>query len=61
MLTEPSPLRVLMVIPRYFPYPQGGLITHVYQVGQRLTHMGVKVTILTTDLSGRLPAIEESE
>ena len=50
-----------MVIPRYFPYPQGGLITHVYQVGRRLVRLGVEITVLTTDVSGRLPVVEESD
>lgn len=58
MPIEPHPLRVLLVAPRYFPYPQGGVITHVYQLGQHLARMGLEVTILTTDVSGRLPASE---
>ncbi len=63
MLNQPEhrPLRVLMVVARYFPYPQGGLMTHVYQVGRRLARMGVELTLLTTDVSGRLPPMEESE
>lgn len=60
MPTESSPLRVLLVAARYFPYV-GGLETHVYEVGRRLACMGVEVTVLTTDLSGRLPIVEESE
>lgn len=61
MQIESNPLRVLIVVARYFPYSQGGLITHVYQVGRRLAQMGVQVTVLTTDVSGQLPASEESE
>lgn len=58
MPTEPGSLRVLLVAARYFPYI-GGLETHVYEVGRRLAQASVEVTILTTDVSGRLPAIEE--
>jgi glycogen synthase len=58
MPTEPGSLRVLLVAARYFPYI-GGLETHVYEVGRRLAKASVEVTILTTDVSGRLPAIEE--
>src|SRR5579864_2788345 len=61
MPNESGQLRVLMVVARYFPYPQGGLMTHVYQVARRLVDMGVEVTLLTTDVSGRLPVLEESE
>jgi glycosyltransferase involved in cell wall biosynthesis len=61
MPVKSGPLRVLMVAPRYFPYPQGGVITHVNQLGQCLTRRGVAVTILTADVSGQLPAVEESE
>ena len=58
--TEPGPLRVLLVAARYIPYV-GGLETHVYEVGRRLADAGVEVTVLTTDVSGALPAVEESE
>jgi glycosyltransferase involved in cell wall biosynthesis len=60
MTTENSPLRVLMVAARYLPY-MGGLETHVHEVGRRLARAGVEVTILTTDVSGQLPAVEELE
>ncbi len=60
MPTEPSSLRVLVVAARYLPYV-GGLETHVYEVGRRLACAGINVTILTTDVSGRLPLVEESE
>ena len=60
MPTEPSPLRVLLVAARYFP-SMGGLETHIYEVGRRLAQAGVEVTVLATDVSGRLPAVEESE
>jgi len=61
MTNESSPLRVLMVAPRYTPHPQGGIAMHIYQVGRRLARMGVDVTILATDVSGQLAAVEESE
>jgi glycogen synthase len=57
-LTKLSELRVLLVTARYFPY-MGGVENHVYQVARRLGHVGVDVTVLTTDPSGRLPAIEQ--
>src|SRR5215469_1613644 len=60
MPTESSPLHVLVVAARYLPYV-GGLETHVYEVGRRLAFAGIDVTILTTDVSGRLPTVEESE
>jgi glycosyltransferase involved in cell wall biosynthesis len=60
MLAERTSLRVLLVAARYFPY-MGGLETHVYEVGRRLVRAGVEVTILTTDVSGRLPAVEEAD
>lgn len=55
-----SPLRVLHVTPGYFPHV-GGVQTHVHEVGRRLVQAGVEVTILTTDVSGQLPTIEEVE
>ena len=57
---ESGPLRVLLVAARYIPYV-GGLETHVYEVGRRLADAGVEVTVLTTDVSGALPASEEYE
>src|SRR5438876_6229283 len=59
MLTTSNPLHVLLVAARYFPYV-GGVETHVYEIGRRLACAGVDVTILTTDPSGRLPMVEES-
>lgn len=55
-----SPLRVLLVTARYFPYI-GGIETHVHEVGRRLARAGMDVTVLTTDPGGRLPAEEEAE
>jgi glycosyltransferase involved in cell wall biosynthesis len=57
---KPGPLRVLFVAARYIPYV-GGLETHVYEVGRRLAGAGVEVTVLTTDVSGALPTVEEFE
>src|SRR5579872_6644558 len=56
-----SPLRVLMVTPRYPSYPQGGLAMHVYQVGRRLAQAGVDLTILATDVSRQLPTYEVAD
>jgi glycosyltransferase involved in cell wall biosynthesis len=55
-----SPLRLLQVTPHYFP-STGGTQTHVHEVGRQLARMGAQVTILTTDISSRLPETEESE
>ena len=58
--TKSGPLRVLLVAARYLPY-MGGLETHVYEVGRRLVGAGVEVTVLTTDVSGTLPTVEDIE
>jgi glycogen synthase len=50
-------MRILYVTPRYFPL-MGGVENHVYQVAGRLAQRGIDVTVLTTDLSGQLPAQE---
>src|SRR5438552_13435202 len=60
MSTDSNRLRVLMVAARYFPII-GGVETHVYEVARRLARASVEVTVLTTDLSGQLPTVEESE
>ena len=49
-----------MVAPRFFPL-QGGIETHTYEVGRRLVHSGVGVTVLTTDTTRKLPSAEEIE
>jgi len=54
-----TPLRLLMVTPRYFPY-MGGVETHVYEVARRLVRTSVDVTVLTTDPEGQLPITEQS-
>ena len=60
MPNESSSLRVLMVTPCYFP-TVWGVIEHNYEVGRHLARAGVDLMTLTTDVSGRLPAVEESE
>ena len=56
--TTRSPLRVLVVCHRYFPY-LGGIETHVYEVLKRLSkNSAFSITLLTTDLSGQLPQEE---
>lgn len=49
-----------MVTPRYFPYI-GGIEKHVYEVGRRLAQAKNHVTVLTTDVSGKLPKTEVLE
>ena len=55
--SEPRPLRVLFVTPRYFPH-MGGIENHVYQVARRLAYAGAEVTVLATDPGGKLPTNE---
>ena len=57
MFNAISPLRLLLVAASYFPY-SGGLETHVHEVGRRFARAGVEVTILTTDISRRLPPVD---
>jgi glycogen synthase len=52
-----EPLRVLTVTPRYLP-ETGGVEEHVRQVTSRLAATGARVTVLTTDVAGRLPPYE---
>lgn len=47
-----------MVSARYPPFV-GGTEVHVEQVARRLVARGVEVTVLTTDVTGDLPAAEE--
>ena len=58
--SEPRPLRVLFVTPRYFPH-MGGIENHVYQVARRLAYAGAEVTVLATDPGGKLPTNERIE
>ena len=60
MTSHASPLRVLMVTPRYLPFT-GGVELHVHEVARRLARRGASVTILTTDPSGALPSKESVE
>lgn len=55
-----SPLRVLMVSPRYLP-SMGGVENHVYQVSRRLVQAGIDVSVLTTDPTGQWPEKEAGE
>jgi glycosyltransferase involved in cell wall biosynthesis len=53
-------LRVAMVASR-FPPLLGGIETHVEEVARRMAARGLGVTVLTTDISGRLPPREHRE
>lgn len=55
-----GPLRILFVAARYLPHV-GGVEIHTYEVGRRLVAAGHRVSVLTTDLTGRLPSYEESQ
>jgi glycosyltransferase involved in cell wall biosynthesis len=46
-----------MVTARYPPF-MGGVETHTYEVSRRLAAMGVDITVLTTDPTGRMPRHE---
>ena len=52
-----SPLRVLMIAARSFPFV-GGIETHIHEVGCRLSARGHDVEVLTTDATWKLPRIE---
>lgn len=53
-------LRILMVTARYVP-DVGGTEIHTYELAKRLASAGHEVTVLTTDLSGKLPPLEYTE
>jgi glycosyltransferase involved in cell wall biosynthesis len=53
-----SALRVLLVTPRYVPLT-GGVETHVREVANRLSRRGYDITVLTTDVTGDLPPVDE--
>lgn len=55
-----TPLRILMVSARYFPF-MGGTETHTYEVARRMAAAGHSVTVLTTDPKGTLPRHEVHE
>lgn len=60
-VTRPIKLpHVAMVCARYLPYI-GGVETHEHEVITRMLARGCSVTILTTDVSGRLPEIGRRE
>jgi glycosyltransferase involved in cell wall biosynthesis len=44
-----------------FPPFVGGVETHTYEVSRRLAAMDIRVTVLTTDPSGKLPRDEQVE
>jgi glycogen synthase len=50
-------LSILMVTPRALP-EIGGVQNHVYETSRRMAAAGVRVTVLTTDLTGRAPREE---
>jgi glycosyltransferase involved in cell wall biosynthesis len=56
----PTRLRLLLVSARYLPFV-GGVELHVHEVARRLAARGVRVTILTTDPSGRLSRHETAD
>jgi glycosyltransferase involved in cell wall biosynthesis len=51
-------LRIAMVASRFPPH-LGGTETHVSEVAQRMSGRGLDVTVLTADVSGRLPPFEQ--
>ncbi|MFN8535605.1 MAG: glycosyltransferase family 4 protein [Dehalococcoidia bacterium] len=51
-------MNILQVTAHYPPF-LGGIANHVHQVSERLVQRGARVTVLTTDPSGTLPAHEE--
>ncbi len=60
-ITPPNtPLRILMVSARYFPF-MGGTETHIYEVARRMAAQGHEITVLTTDPTGKLPREEHAE
>jgi glycosyltransferase involved in cell wall biosynthesis len=53
-------MRILMVTARYLPYI-GGTEIHTYEVARRMVAAGHDVTVLTTDVSQKLPRTEVTE
>src|SRR5438105_5044168 len=51
------PLRIALVCARYYPY-MAGIETHVHEVSRRMSNAGHNVTILTSDITGKLPVEE---
>jgi glycosyltransferase involved in cell wall biosynthesis len=52
-------LRIAMVSANTLPF-LGGVETHIHEVSARLSTLGVDVTSLTTDRSGKLPQTEDT-
>jgi glycosyltransferase involved in cell wall biosynthesis len=53
------PRRVLVVTPRYLP-ELGGIEQHVHETATRIARRDdIELTVLTTDRTGRLPAVED--
>jgi glycosyltransferase involved in cell wall biosynthesis len=57
LLSEAPKLRILLVTARYVP-DIGGTELHTKELADRLAAAGHNVTVLTTDLTGRYPAVE---
>ena len=55
-----APLRVALATARYPPF-SGGVELHVHEVARRLAVRGTTVEVLTTDVTGALPAHEFRE
>ncbi len=58
--TTVRPVRLLLATARYLP-SAGGTEIHTYEVAKRAVAAGYEVTVLTTDRSGRLGAVEECD
>jgi glycosyltransferase involved in cell wall biosynthesis len=56
-MTKGKSLRILFVTARYLP-SVGGVEIHAHEVGTRLAKAGHRVTVLTVDAEGALPARE---
>lgn len=60
MTTENRPIRVLEVVPRFFP-DLGGTESHVHEVTRRLAPSAdLDITVLATDRTGRLAPTERT-
>ena len=51
-------MHIVMIAARYLPF-MGGIETHIDEVGRRMVRRGHRVTVLTTDPKGTLPAHED--
>ncbi|HJW91746.1 MAG TPA: glycosyltransferase family 4 protein [Anaerolineales bacterium] len=59
-LKEIFTVRILMATPRFLPH-LGGVENHVSEVSRRLARSGFEVTVLATDLEGKMPPCEQME